>query len=283
MKKDIYIIRNTVNDKCYIGQSNDYKYRFRKHCEAARRNNHKYKSYLYNAMNTIGIDKFYVELLESGVEDYNEKEIYYIKKYNTLRPNGYNLAKGGGGYPHLSGVDHHDSKIKSQEELDQIYDELLNSDYSLTDIGKHFGVSYGLIEKINKGQTYKNNNYKYPLRDFVLSKNKLDELYDDLKNTNLSYKQLSDKYKISINQIKGINSGNSWHKDLYPYPIRRINFGADKEIIDALKNDLIYTTDSFEILAKIYDCSFSTLRRINIGESYYDDKLDYPLRKTRYE
>lgn len=281
MTKDIYIIRNTVNDKCYIGQSNDYKYRFRKHCEAARRNNHKYKSYLYNAMNAIGIDKFYVELLETDVENYNEKEIYYINKYNTIRPNGYNLAKGGGGYPHLEGINHHDSKIKTQEELYKIYDELLNTNYTLTEIGEHFGVSYGLIEKINKGQTYKNGNYKYPLRDFTISSDQLDNLYNDLMNSELSYKELGKKYNLSVNQIKSINAGRSWHKDYYPYPIRRMNFGCDKEIINALKDDLIHTTDSFDILADIYDCSSSTIRRINMGESYYDSKLDYPLRKMR--
>lgn len=281
MTKDIYIIRNTVNDKCYIGQSNNYKYRFRKHCEAARRNNHKYKSYLYNAMNTIGIENFYVELLEANVEDYNEKEIYYINKYNTTRPNGYNLAKGGGGYPHLKGIEHHDSKIKTQEELNKIYDELLNTNHTLTEIGEHFGVPYGLIEKINKGQTYKNDQYKYPLRDFTIASNQLDNLYEDLINTQLSYKELGKKYNLSTNQIKTINAGRSWHKDNYSYPIRRINFGSDKEVINALKDDLIYTTDSFDVLADIYNCSFSTIRRINIGESYYDSKLNYPLRKKR--
>ena len=278
MTKDIYIIRNTVNDKCYIGQSNDYKYRFRKHCEAARRNNHKYKSYLYNAMNTLGIDKFYVELLESDVEDYNEKEIYYINKYNTLRPNGYNLAKGGGNYPHLSGIEHHEAKIKTEDELAEIYDELLNTDYSLTEIGKHFGVSYGLIEKINKGWTYRNDKYQYPLREFCLSEDKLNSLIDDLKNTKLTYKQLADKYGLNINHVKSINAGRSWHKDFYTYPIRRINFNGDKEMVNALKDDLMYTNDSFETLADIYDCSWSTIRRINIGESYYDEQLSYPLR-----
>ena len=35
MKKDIYIIKNTINNKVYIGQSVDSEYRFRKHKEAA--------------------------------------------------------------------------------------------------------------------------------------------------------------------------------------------------------------------------------------------------------
>ena len=96
-------------------------------------------------MNTIGIDKFYVELLESQIENYNEMEIYYIKKLNTLRPNGYNLAKGGMWYPNLSGVEHHNANITSPEDLNQIIYELKNTDYSLTDIGKHFGVKYGVI------------------------------------------------------------------------------------------------------------------------------------------
>ena len=59
MKKDIYIIKNTVNNLCYIGQSTDYLTRFRKHKEEAVRNQYKYKSVLYDAMNEFGIDKPY--------------------------------------------------------------------------------------------------------------------------------------------------------------------------------------------------------------------------------
>ena len=279
MKKDIYIIRNTVNDLCYIGQSVNYKERFRKHCEEAKRNNYTYKSYLYNAMNEIGIDKFYVELLESQVEDYNEKEVYYINKYNTLRPNGYNLAPGGMWYPHLSGIENHNAVITSPEDLEGIINELKNTDYSLTDIGKHFGVKYGVIYDINNGFTYKQDNISYPIREFTLSKEKLDRLIYDLKYSNFTYEELGIMYNISTNQVKAINAGRSWHKDYLEYPLRRMVFSGDNETYEMIQKDLLSTNLNYDLLAVKYNCSRATIIRINTGETYFNSRLKYPLRK----
>ncbi len=279
--KDIYIIRNTVNDKCYVGQSTDYLYRFRKHCEEARRGSYKdrYKSYLYNAMNDIGIDKFYVELLESQIENYNEMERYYIKELNTLRPNGYNLTDGGEGYPNLSGIEHHDATIKDQEILDRVFDELQNTDYSLSDIGRHIGVGYSVVYNINKGYTYKRDDISYPIREFTISKERLDRLFYDLKYSNFSYSELSEMYGMSIENIKGINYGRVNHKDYLDYPLRKCCFTGDDEIYVAIQRDLLSTNIGYDDLAKKYDCSEHTIRRINKGETAYNEKLKYPLRK----
>jgi hypothetical protein len=59
---------------------------------------------LKNAINKYGKDYFYMETLwESDVcspDELNSKEIEFIKKYNTLSPNGYNLTEGGSGGRH---------------------------------------------------------------------------------------------------------------------------------------------------------------------------------------
>lgn len=280
MKKDIYVIRNTVNDKCYVGQSTNYLYRFRKHKEEARRNNYKYKSVLYNAMNAIGIDKFYVELLESQVDNYNEREIYWINKLNTIRPNGYNLAAGGGWYPHLSDLWHHDAKIKSEDELMEIYDALLYSDRTLTEIGNQYGVNYNVIFDINRGITYRREGYTYPLREFSLSKEKLDRLTFDLKYSNYSYDELAVMYGVSKQQVKAINYGLSWHRDYLSYPLRRCVFGSKSEAdsVDQIQKDLISTNLSYDEIAKKYNCGRQTIMRINFGETHHNDALQYPLR-----
>lgn len=93
----IYIIKNSVNNKVYIGQTkNSAKWRFKKHIS---QRNCKYKSpALCKAMEEIGIDKFWVETLEEGNftrEEAEAKEIYYIKHFNSVSPNGYNLQYGG--------------------------------------------------------------------------------------------------------------------------------------------------------------------------------------------
>lgn len=48
-----------------------------------------------------------------------------------------------------------------------------------------------------------------------------------------------------------------------------------KKIIDLL----LTTKMTQEEIAKECDCSRTTVRRINIGESHYNKELSYPLRK----
>ena len=47
------------------------------------------------AIQKYGAHNFWYEILESQIEDYNEKEVYWIKKYNSVKPNGYNIQTGG--------------------------------------------------------------------------------------------------------------------------------------------------------------------------------------------
>jgi len=283
LKKDIYVIRNTINDKCYVGQSVNYKTRFRKHKEEARRNNYKYKSVLYNAMNALGIDNFYVELLESQVENYNEREIYWINKLNTIRPNGYNLAKGGNWYPNLSGTLHHNATIKSESILNDIYDKLLNSDLSLKEIAELYKIHYGIIGEINKGHNYIKEGYTYPLRKMTLSKDDVNRLTFDLKYSNYTYEELAKMYGITFGQVKCINYGKSWHRDYIKYPIREAGYSAQREdgLVEKIQKDLISTELSFEEISKKYNCKKNVVMRINNGSSFKNENLQYPLRRLK--
>ena len=105
---EIYIIRNTINGKSYVGQAvshilNHKRYRpygsigrFKCHVSEAYSDKAKQCRYLNNAIRKYGKDKFVVEILEScSVSDSNDREQYYIKYCNTLYPEGYNLTFGG--------------------------------------------------------------------------------------------------------------------------------------------------------------------------------------------
>ena len=51
-------------------------------------------------MKKYGIEHFHYEILEDNILDkkeLSEREKYWIKKLNTIRPNGYNIASGGEG------------------------------------------------------------------------------------------------------------------------------------------------------------------------------------------
>lgn len=95
----IYAIKNIINDKIYIGQTiRTLGERWAGHrCDfmSGRK-----KTALYLAFNKYGIENFYIELIEDNIPYLmlDEKEIEYIRKYNSVSPNGYNISFGGQSY-----------------------------------------------------------------------------------------------------------------------------------------------------------------------------------------
>lgn len=90
----IYKITNKINGKSYIGQSIQIESRWKQHINAALRGS---CFHIHNAIRKYGKDNFIFDVIELTTEDLlNEREIYYISKYDTFN-NGYNLTKGGDG------------------------------------------------------------------------------------------------------------------------------------------------------------------------------------------
>ena len=91
----IYIIRNKINDKVYIGQtSQSVAVRFSQHMKpSTTKQRGTYK--IYNAVNKYGKENFYYEILEEHLtsEQADEREVYYIKQFNSYE-NGYNSTRG---------------------------------------------------------------------------------------------------------------------------------------------------------------------------------------------
>lgn len=92
----IYIIKNVVNSKVYIGQSVDILTRWYQHRSAATNEKHpEHNNKIHTAIREIGKDKFYLEILEEcSRNDLSEKEKYWINFYNSFYE-GYNCTKGG--------------------------------------------------------------------------------------------------------------------------------------------------------------------------------------------
>ena len=105
----IYLITNTQTNKKYVGQTvshrkNRNKYRpfgfegrFKDHISEALCNTKKKQcNYLNNSIRQYGKEAFKVELItECSKSELDTMEEMYIKEYNTLYPNGYNLTIGG--------------------------------------------------------------------------------------------------------------------------------------------------------------------------------------------
>lgn len=94
----IYIIKNTVNDLVYIGQtSRDMYTRWNEHLVCGK-SGYRLKSKLYRNMYNLGTENFYIELLETcSIENLDNREAYYISKYNSFN-SGYNSTRGGKQY-----------------------------------------------------------------------------------------------------------------------------------------------------------------------------------------
>ena len=92
----IYKITNKINGKVYIGQTTKtLRRRWTKHCIAAKTDNIPF----HRALIKYGFENFTVEQIDvaSSIEELNKKEVYWIKHYNSMMPNGYNVCEGGGG------------------------------------------------------------------------------------------------------------------------------------------------------------------------------------------
>ena len=110
---EIYKIVNLSNNKIYVGQAvshilNHKKYRpyghegrFRCHISEAFSTKKNQSHYLNNAIRKYGVEDFVVELIECcEIKDADERETHYIKEFNSLYPNGYNLKNGGKVFTH---------------------------------------------------------------------------------------------------------------------------------------------------------------------------------------
>ena len=99
----IYLITNKTNGKKYVGQQcGDKDARWKQHLAAALKKQD--PKPLYRAMRKYGTDNFSYRVLESiplnaGQDLLDEREIHFIKEYDTYikNGNGYNLTLGGGG------------------------------------------------------------------------------------------------------------------------------------------------------------------------------------------
>ena len=89
----VYKIKNKVDGKIYIGQTvKTLKQRWQAHT-----GNKSDCRYLKSAILKYGKDNFEVTQIAkcNSLEEMNHREAYYIKLFNSLAPNGYNLTTGG--------------------------------------------------------------------------------------------------------------------------------------------------------------------------------------------
>lgn len=219
--KDIYIIENDINNKVYIGQAIDAKIRFQSHCKpsAATLNN----ELIGKAIQKYGKEHFSFRVLESQVENYNERERYWIKFYDSLAPNGYNLLEGGEAPPVMRGADHPEALL-SEEQIGQLTIDLKEGKMSTNELLKKYGfTSRTSLNDFNRGKTY-HRDIEYPIGKRYIGKltdEDVDEIICQLRNTTRTYKDIGADYDVEGRAISRIDKGVFHKREGIEYPIRR--------------------------------------------------------------
>lgn len=290
---------NFPNGKSYIGLSNNIARRMKEHNTCSLRDTDGLPIHL--AIKKYLTKVTQVEVLELiNAQDRQrliEREKYWIQYYDTCnKKKGYNISHGGdGSYAGIYNL----QALFDEEQINEIYNLLINhKELYIYQIAEQYNVNKEVISEINTGQHYFNPNFTYPLREppkpnvkkgtqnhlAKFNEKQINEIYDLLINHNeKTLEQIAKEYNVSYTTISKINRGLSYNtQQKYNYPLRKrnarykFNLQQVEEIILELKN----TTTSYKEIAKQFNVSVDTIRRINQGLTVSEliTKYKFPIR-----
>lgn len=131
----IYIIKNLVNNKFYIGSTNCFRKRVNQHKSELNRNNH-HNLKLQRSVNKYGLENFEFTLFEeTEYENLLSREQYWI---NLLNPE-YNLSKLVGGHNRKATTE--DTRAKISASKDKYKKEVYQFDMQGNFIEKYESLS----------------------------------------------------------------------------------------------------------------------------------------------
>ena len=270
----IYCYANKKNQHKYVGQTNNFNRRIREHRSCAfNENSSSYSDLIHKKIREYGEENFEITLLEklftNDIQEVNEREKYWIKKLEShcSTGKGYNVSWGGDSREH--------ARTWSQEEIADMK-QLIKEKTPFIDITAKYGASASFISSLNHGVYYFDETESYPLCKYYKEDKDYDELIDLLLNSTYSLAKIAEMLEMGYSTVKKINAG-TLRKGLYPiYPIRKIS--ANEQRANKIKELLLTTNFSNKEIAQMVSASEETVRRIKVGESYYDEKLSYPLK-----
>lgn len=234
MKKAIYKITNDINNKIYIGQSKNPDHRGKEHIWRSQENDAD-NSLIHKAMKKYGIKHFKMSII-GWYDNYNEMEKYYIKQYNSLSPNGYNIALGGEEPPHSYGEKHHNS-VYSNQLCDAIINDLLSRKYTQKQIENKYNVNQQLITSINRGITHRKNGISYPIiktSKYHIPQKDFEDICYLLKNSQCTCSEIGQYFGYSTSAIKAVNAGRNHFSSNINYPIRNFRGKANSQSVETI-------------------------------------------------
>ena len=180
----IYKIQNKINGKIYIGQSIHIERRFQEHCFPSS------NSLISRAIHKYGKENFdFTVIEECKIEELDKKEQFWIKKYNSLIPYGYNINED-------TSTTHTNYYYKEKGEILSIINDLQYSNLSMRQIADKHNINISNVSRINRGSTHKQEGLIYPLR-------KINEY--NLKNYCIDCGKEISKGHLRCNSCEGVN------------------------------------------------------------------------------
>lgn len=229
----IYCYTNLVNNKKYIGQTINPKQRFNQHKSSAfNENDNEYNSPLHRAFRKYGYENFKYDILieNEDIEVLNELEIYFIKKYNSQIPNGYNIEPGGKNCSKPKTQEHKEKLTWGQAELSLEEIIELREAYARKESPKEIynkfykdRLHYNSFLNIWSGRRYKNimpeiiENGRHTKLNLEIAR----QIRKEREETKLSYDKLAIKYNVSKSAIADIIKGRTW-KETVTEPVSTI-------------------------------------------------------------
>ena len=209
----IYKIFNSVNEKVYIGQTRQpLKRRWEHHLFLADNGD----TVLYRAMKKYGKDNFYIELIEEiDNELLNEREVYWIDKFSSLAPNGYNSTLGGDGVT-----------IYNHKEIIEYYLNVANN--SMVKTALHFKCNVQTVMNIVRANNLKvqeRGSWSFkPVVQLDLNGNFIAE-YDSITHA-------AEAMSIPVANIHSVVSNNNLQKSANNYQwIYKDNYDSNKKYV----------------------------------------------------
>lgn len=220
----IYQYRNKINNKVYIGQTKlSLDKRHSRHIKSLNDKNCNYC--FYRALKKYGVENFELTILEENIplDLLDEKEIYYIRKYDSyFKSNkGYNMTKGG----KMTYSSNQNIYGSIENEIKRLLKE---TNLSFREIAKQLGLkNIYSISEINRGKIFIEKDIKYPIRKTITHKKVTKELFDNIMNqiinTNDSWNKICKDNNTNITLVNKINLGKHKFSDKnLSYPLRKI-------------------------------------------------------------
>ena len=279
----IYIYENKINNKCYVGKTIYPDARKRQHLyDSFTEKSPRYNNLFHKAIRKYGINNFSYTILESNISEdlLDSREVYWIneKRSYYIYGKGYNMTQGGEGFSSITTelVSEIASYLKSPN--DKTYSEIAD----LCD------TNTALVCHVNLGK-YKqllDPSINYPIKNFYITEDRLDCIYNLLLNTDKYFDEISEIVGVSPSTISKINMGKLYQRENFTYPLRNKNLSISS-IKYAIK---LFKTSKFTLLeiSSKTGIGRTALRKINNGtHPYWKRKSNliekFPLRDPNYD